>query len=154
MGRPGFLGKCIIPDKKMKIEIGKYCSIARDVVFLGITHNTEGISTYPFYPFDIKQQLYRKDKTTICNDVMIGYGATILGGVTIGNGAVIGAKAVVTKDIPPYAIVGGVPAEVIRYRFKPDQIAELEEMKWWDMEFKGVKTGIDKNMFYRNKNAL
>lgn len=129
-------------------KIGKYCSIGPDVsVVLGIGHRTHWITTYPFVTLrkaPIPKQStdkavgdYRSKKTNpdvvVGNDVWIGYGVTLLGGVTVGDGAVLGAGALITKDVPPYAIVGGVPAKVIRYRFHPDEIKKLLESKWWDL---------------------
>ena len=75
------------------------------------------------------------DKTIIGNDVWVGYGATILRGVNIGNGAIIGAGAVVTKDVPPYAVVAGVPAKIIRFRFDDNKIDSLQKSNWWDKPF-------------------
>lgn len=127
-----------------KFKIGKYCSIAKDVVIvLGAGHNTKVITTYPFYTLrNLHGKLKINTKTsglkhspdvTIGNDVWIGYGVTILGGVTVGDGAVLGAKALVVKDVPPYAIVGGTPAKVIKYRFEPDEIEKLLESEWWNL---------------------
>ncbi|MNI40841.1 Chloramphenicol acetyltransferase [compost metagenome] len=79
-------------------------------------------------------------KIVIGNDVWIGANAVILPGVTLGDGAVIGAGAVVTKDVPPYAIVGGVPAKVIRYRFTPEEIEVLLRIKWWEWEIEEIKS--------------
>lgn len=127
-----------------KFKIGKYCSIAKDVVIvLGAGHNTKVITTYPFFTLRNlrgKLKINRKNSglkpdpnVTIGNDVWIGYGVTILGGVTVGDGAVLGAKALVVKDVPPYAIVGGTPAKVIKYRFEPDEIEKLLESEWWNL---------------------
>jgi len=126
--------------------IGKFCSLGPNVqIGLGI-HPTHQISTYPGFYADratgdkapgfvsigkdasIIQQL----ETKIGNDVWIGHGAIILGGVTINNGAIIAAGAVVTKDVPPFAIVGGIPATIIRKRLNDQQIDFLEQFKWWD----------------------
>lgn len=119
-----------------KFKIGKYCSIGPNVsIVLGGGHMTHWISTYPFNTFrnaGIRAPKINTD-VTIGNDVWIGFGVTILGGVTIGDGAVIGARALVVKDVPPYAIVGGTPAKVIRYRFKPEEMEKLLESEWWNL---------------------
>jgi len=118
------------------LTIGKYCSIAREVVILlGGEHQTTWITTYPFNSkrnAGIPSERVNRD-VVIGNDVWIGYGATILSGVKIGDGAIVGAKSLVTKDVPPYSIVGGTPAKVIRYRFKPEEIKKLLKIKWWDL---------------------
>lgn len=111
------------------VTIGKFCSIGPNFCCgLGI-HPTDGISTSPdFY----RGKIAEHKPITIGNDVFIGANVTILDGVTIGDGAVIAAGAVVTKDVPPYAIVGGVPAEVKTYRFDQPTIAKLLEKQWWN----------------------
>ena len=124
-----------------KLIIGKFCMIASDVTFImnGANHLSEAITSYPFAIFGKDwsnamegKQYPTKGNTTIGNDVWIGYGATIMPGVTIGHGAIIGSKSVVTKDVEPYAIVGGNPAKVIRKRFSDVEIEELLAMRWWD----------------------
>lgn len=110
---------------KHKVCIGNFCSIADKVVFLlSLEHNTSLLSTYPFkvYYNNAISETFSKGDIIIDDDVWIGYGATILSGVHIGQGAVVAAGAVVTKDVPPYAIVGGIPAKVIKYRFPTDVI--------------------------------
>ncbi len=126
-----------------KATIGSFCSIAGNINIGLARHTLDKISTSPLFT-EIKNAtgFSWTDSTTdeawarvtIGNDVWIGTHALIMGGVTVGNGAVIGAGAVVTNHVPPYAIVGGVPARIIRYRFTPEQIADLEDLKWWDME--------------------
>lgn len=126
-------------------KIGKYCSIARDTLIAPGQHPIDRISTHPFTYTAEEKNLYGNLKTPnekiipnpqknteIGNDVWIGAKAIVQSGVTIGDGAVIGAGAVVTKDIPPYAIAVGVPAKVIKYRFSPEIIEKLLELKWWD----------------------
>jgi len=110
-------------EETSQFEIGKFCSIANDVkIFLDGEHETNNISTYPFgyfkgFTVSKKYKTKSKGKVIIGNDVWIGYGVTILSGVNIGNGAVIGARSLIVKDVPPYSIVGGVPAKIIKKRF-------------------------------------
>lgn len=125
-----------------KLIIGKFCAIARGARFImnGANHKLSGISTYPFQIFGNGWEkvmpksgdLPYKGDTVIGNDVWIGYEALIMPGVNIGNGAIIGARAVVVADVPAYAIVGGNPARVIRQRFDPADVAVLEAIAWWD----------------------
>lgn len=125
-------------DDKTSLTIGKFCSIAEGVtIMLGGEHRTDWITTYPFNALvnelsEIKGHPATKGDIIIGNDVWIAGGAKIMSGVTIGDGAVIGANALVTKDIPPYAICGGVPAKVIRYRFDKRTIKKLLEIQWWN----------------------
>ena len=114
------------PDNRL--IIGNYCSIAQGVKFLpSADHALDRMSTYPFKAMCLtgEQEALSKGDIVVDDDVWIGYGATILSGVHIGQGAAVAASSVVTKDVPPYAIVGGVPAKVIRYRFAPEMIQEL-----------------------------
>jgi len=123
-------------------EIGAYCSIAPGAKIGGLgRHPTDWISTHPaFYStlgqaglaFADKDMVDECVQTKIGNDVWIGTNAIIMDGVTVHDGAVIGAGAVVTKDVPPYAVVGGVPAKVIRYRFSDEIIDEIRSLQWWD----------------------
>ncbi len=126
-----------------RLIIGKFCSIACGAKFLfnSANHSLTSLSTYPFPIFFEEWGLERaqvarawdhKGDIVIGNDVWIGYEAVILAGVTIGDGAIIGTRAVVTKDVPPYTIVGGVPAKPIRKRFPDDTIAALFALRWWD----------------------
>ena len=131
------------PINHDKLIIGKFCSIACGAKFLftSANHTLSSLSTYPFPIFFKEWNLDVKDITAawdnkgdivIGNDVWIGYEAVILSGVTIGDGAVIGARAVVTKDVPPYTVVGGVPARPIKKRCPQDTIDALLAIKWWD----------------------
>lgn len=120
--------------------IGKYCSIANEVMIGLGQHPTNLLSTNSiFYKTGItgrfaRQIDYEEEKTTyVGNDVWIGNGAVIMDGVKIGDGAIIASRAVVTKSIPPYAVAGGVPAKVIKYRFSDDVIKAIEDSKWWDL---------------------
>ena len=128
-----------------RLKIGKFCSVACGAKFLFTSgnHSLRSLSTYTFPIFyeqwgldskNIRDAWDNKGDIVIGNDVWIGYEAVILSGVTVGDGAVIGTRAVVTKDVPPYTIVGGVPARPIRRRFDPQTIARLEELRWWDWE--------------------
>lgn len=131
------------PINKDKLRIGKFCSIAcgAKFIFNSANHTLHSLSSYPFPIFfeewgldvkDITKAWDNKGDIVIGNDVWIGYESVILAGVTIGDGAIIGARAVVTKDVPPYTIVGGVPAKPIRNRFDEKTIRTLQEIKWWD----------------------
>lgn len=139
-------------------HIGRYCSIARSVNIGQFDHPTDWLSTHPFQyqrtfkistgsrffnkaiydsscPEEHLQKIARKlssTTTSIGNDVWVGHGVIVISGVNIGDGAIIAAGAVVTKDVPPFAIVGGVPAKIIKYRFDVSTVAQLQELKWWE----------------------
>jgi virginiamycin A acetyltransferase len=125
-------------DPNTNLKIGKFCSIAENVsILLGGEHITNWVSTYPFpFFFDSAKNIQylplSKGDIVIGNDVWIGYGTIILSGVTIGDGSVIAAGSVITKSVAPYAIVGGNPAKLIRYRFSAEIILMLEKMQWWE----------------------
>ena len=125
-------------DNKTKLKIGKFSSISGDVLFLlGGNHRGDFITTYPFNALMdsfsyIEGHPQSKGNIIVGNDVWIGYGVKVLSGVTIGDGAIIGANSLVTKDIPPYAIAVGSPAKVIKYRFDEETIEKLLKIKWWD----------------------
>ena len=164
IGYGSYMGSnCVIYGR-----IGKFCSIADNVTVVVGNHPTRSyISTHPAF-FSTKQQAgftfvdeqrYEEtryssghDLVTIKNDVWIGYKAAIISGVTIHDGAVIAAGSIVTKDVPPYAIVAGIPAKIIRYRFTDDQIVKLEALKWWDKSPEWIKENakyfddIDQNL--------
>jgi len=123
--------------EKPRLKIGRYCSIGLECEFmLGGNHRHDWASQFAFPAFmpECKAENYLKAKGDIVvgHDVWMGFRATVLSGVKIGNGAVIGTHSVVTTDIPAYAIAAGNPARVVKYRFSPDKIAQLEALKWWD----------------------
>lgn len=136
-----------------RLKIGKFCSIACGAKFLFTSgnHSLRSLSTYTFPIFfeewgldakDICSAWDNKGDIVIGNDVWIGYEALILSGVTVGDGAIIGSRAVVTKDVPPYTIVGGVPAESIRRRFDGAVIERLEKLRWWDWDIETIRRSI------------
>lgn len=142
------------PVNHDRLVIGKFCSIAcgAKFIFTSANHSLKSLSTYPFPIFfeewdldvaNITDAWDNKGNIIIGNDVWIGYEAVILSGVTIGDGAIIGTRAVVTKDVPPYTIVGGVPAKPIRNRFDDTTIAKLLELKWWDWSEKQIKSNLE-----------
>jgi virginiamycin A acetyltransferase len=134
-----------------KLIIGKFCMIASNVTFImnGANHLTQAISTYPFAIFGNGWEQAMEGKTypqkgniTIGNDVWIGYNATIMAGVTIGDGAIIATNSTVVKDVEPYSIVGGNPAIEIKKRFPADKISKLLELKWWDWDIEKITSHI------------
>lgn len=138
-----------------KLKIGKFCSIAcgAKFIFNAANHKLDSLSTYPFpiffeewqLPVDvnsISQAWDNHGDIIIGNDVWIGYEAVIMSGVKIGDGAIIATRAVVTKDVEPYTIVGGIPAKEIRKRFDDETISKLEEMCWWDWDYEKIKSNI------------
>lgn len=136
-----------------RLKIGKFCSIACGAKFLFTSgnHSLRSLSTYTFPIFFEEWGLDAKDicsawdnrgDIVIGSDVWIGYEALILSGVTVGNGAIIGSRAVVTKDVPPYTIVGGVPAKPIRRRFDGAVIERLEKLRWWDWDIETIRRSI------------
>lgn len=131
------------PINHDKLVIGKFCSIAcgAKFIFNSANHKLSSLSTYPFPIFfeewgldikDVSTTWDNKGNIVIGNDVWIGYEAVIMAGVTIGDGAIIGTRALVTKDVPPYTIVGGLPAKPIRKRFDDETISALLKIKWWN----------------------
>lgn len=129
-----------------KVTIGKFCSIGEDVMIIaGGEHFYNIVSTYPLKDRFKGTQLpiRRKGPIIIGNDVWIGTRVIILAGVKIGDGAVIGAGSVVTHDVPPYAIVAGAPARILRFRFTDDEIKKLLEIAWWDWSIEKVVENID-----------
>ena len=141
------------PLNQDKLVVGKFCSIACGAKFLfnSANHSLTSLATYTFPLFfeewGLEKQRVRdawdnKGDIVIGNDVWIGYEAIILSGVTVGDGAIIGSRAVVTKDVPPYTIVGGVPAKPIRKRFDENTIAALLQVRWWDWPEKRIQENI------------
>ena len=136
-----------------KLIIGKFCAIAKGVQFImnGANHKISGFSTYPFYIFGNgwekampqASDLPYKGDTEIGNDVWIGYGALIMPGVKVGNGAIISSRSVVTSDVPAYAIVGGNPAKVIKKRFTDETIETLENLAWWNWPVEKITQNIE-----------
>jgi virginiamycin A acetyltransferase len=134
-----------------QLIIGKFCMIASDVTFImnGANHLTAAVSTYPFAIFGhgwegaMEGKSYpTKGNTVIGNDVWIGHRATIMPGVTVGDGAIIATNATVTKDVPAYAMVGGNPARVIKMRFPDVEIARLLELQWWDWPLEKITANL------------
>lgn len=136
-----------------KLKIGKFCSIAcgAKFIFTSANHKMASLSTYPFPIFfaewgldakNIRVAWDNKGDIVVGSDVWIGYEAVILSGVHIGDGAIIGARAVVTKDVAPYTIVGGVPAKPIRRRFDDETIEKLESLRWWDWDAEKIRACI------------
>ncbi|CAN5771834.1 Vat family streptogramin A O-acetyltransferase [soil metagenome] len=137
-----------------RLIIGKFCALATGVKFImnGANHKLTGFSTYPFNIFgngwekvapQVGDLPYKGD-TIVGNDVWIGYEATIMPGVQIGDGAVIAAKSVVVGDIPPYTIFGGNPARCIRQRFNDETVKRLLEVSWWNWEIEKITRNLEK----------
>jgi virginiamycin A acetyltransferase len=137
-----------------KLIIGKFCALATGVKFImnGANHQMSGFSTYPFNIFDSgwervtpkPEELPFKGDTVIGNDVWIGYEAVIMPGVKIGDGAIVAAKSVVVKDVPPYAVVGGNPASLLRQRFPDEIIDALLEIAWWNWDIEKITRNLEK----------
>lgn len=158
-GRLGF-GSYIGENSNVLGHIGKYCSIASDVKFLSGTHPTSDfVSTSPVFYSVLRQnnmsfvdknyfdEILYADKVNkyvviVGNDVWIGTGAIIVGGITIGDGAIILANATVNMNVPPYSIVGGVPAKVIKHRFDDDTISFLLKFNWWNRSTEWIRDNV------------
>ncbi len=167
-GNNGVLNNCNIMDcnvgyasffgsncKFYYTKVGKYCSIGSNVNIFAAKHPLNYVSSHPLFystnndfadkyvektTFDEFDRVDEDYNVVIGNDVWIGSNVSIKGGVTIGNGAVVGMGAVVVKDVPPYAIVGGVPAKVLKYRFNPSTIEKLEKTEWYNLEKEQIKS--------------
>jgi acetyltransferase-like isoleucine patch superfamily enzyme len=140
-------------NKEDKLVIGSFNSISQVECLLGGNHRTDWLTTFPFghiyleeFPrgsvHGIDGHPVSKGDIVIMNDVWIGYGCTVLSGVTIGNGSVLAARSVVTKDVPPYSIVGGNPARILKYRFNPEMIDLLLKISWWDEDDKIINAVV------------
>lgn len=152
-----FLDECVLHHYDFlgdRLVIGRFTAIASGVRFMmnGANHAMTGLSTYPFgifgcgweTGFDFETiRAGLKGDTIVGNDVWIGTEAMIMPGVEIGNGAIVAARALVASDVPPYAIVGGNPARVIRMRFAPDEVARLQAVAWWDWPIEAITAHLD-----------
>lgn len=137
------------PINNDKLIIGKFCSIACGAKFImtSANHTNSSFSAYPFPIFfeewdenlNVSDAWDNKGDIVIGNDVWIGYDAVIMSGIHIGHGAIIGTRAVVTKDVPPYAIVGGVPAKIIKMRYDDAIIKNLLDIKWWNWDIEYIQ---------------
>jgi virginiamycin A acetyltransferase len=136
-----------------KLIIGKFCAIARGVKFImnGANHKLSGFSTYPFYIFGNgwefveprEEELPNKGDTVVGNDVWLGYKALIMPGVTIGDGAIVASRSVVTSDVAPYTIVGGNPARPFKRRFSDEVIEALLEIAWWQWDISKITRNLE-----------
>ena len=137
-----------------RLVIGKFCSLACGARFLfnSANHTLKSLSTYPFPIFwgeewgidksEVASAWDNRGDIVVGNDVWIGYEAVVMAGVTIGDGAIVASRAVVTRDVPPYAIVGGVPAKVIKYRFDPATVESLLAIKWWEWPAETIRRAL------------
>lgn len=151
-GPEGFERNVLYHSGPEKLIIGKFCAIASGVKFImnAANHKLDGVSTYPFPIFgggweghmDLLMDLPNRGDTVIGNDVWLGHEALIMPGVTIGDGAIVATRAVVTRDVPPYAVVGGNPARVVRKRFAEADIAALLALRWWDWPLAKISDNI------------
>lgn len=169
IGCASYLGpNCCLPN----VEIGNFCSISSNVKVLPYTHPTKDfISTHPSFFSDLNQAGFsfvlkskfqeilftdkiKKKFVIIGSDVWIGEDVKIIGGLRVGDGAIIAAGSIVTRDVPPFAIIGGIPAKVIRFRFTDEQIKLLLDLKWWQRDFDWLKMNADHFSEVNNLNKL
>ncbi len=142
------LAPYLFPISKEKLTIGKFCQFAHGTTFItsSANHPMQGFSTYPFRVFKPETMIdyinLPSRDTVVGNDVWIGHDAIIMPGVTIDSGAIIAAGAVVTKDVAPYTIVGGNPAQIIRQRFADKVVSDLLEINWWDWSIDKIETHL------------
>ena len=151
-------GATVIRSGEAKIEIGKYCSIAQFTTFIvdGGNHNYSDVISFPLFDSlfsndeldktKFKSSFQQKEGIFIGNDVWVGSGSYILPGVKIGNGAIVAANSVVTKDVPDYALVAGVPAKIVKMRHDESTLTKLNVIAWWDWEEQVIKDRM--NDFY------
>lgn len=145
------LAPYLFPGAPEFLKIGRFCQIAQGAQFITATanHPMAGISTYPFAMFDpprlmtYRSSLPRGKDTVIGNDCWIGREAMLLPGATLGNGVIVGARAVVGGSVPDYAIVAGNPAKIIRMRFSDEQITVLNRVCWWDWDIENIETALE-----------
>lgn len=152
-----FLAPYLFPLSPEKLVMGKFCQIAHGVRFItsSANHNMSGFSTFPFNNFMMTpettvaeiqamfQVSEKKGDTIIGNDVWIGMEAVIMPGVTVGDGAIIGARSVVVKDVEPYTIVGGNPAKALKKRYDEKIIASLLKIQWWNWPVEKIESNLD-----------
>ena len=130
-----------------RIEVGNFCSIARNVSFHGYFHDARRISTYyvgrNVLGLPIEEEVASKGPIVVGHDVWMGVGAQVMSGVTVGTGAVVGAGSIVTRDVAPYAIVVGAPARVVRFRFDDATILRLLDSRWWEWSQERIREHAD-----------
>lgn len=150
------LAPYLFPFSSERLVIGKFVQVAHGVRFItsSANHSMDGFSTYPFWNFmmtpetsgeDVKAVLATlsdKGDTVIGNDVWLGMEAMVMPGVTIGDGAIVAARAVVTKDVPPYGVVGGNPARVVKQRFAQPVVDALLDIRWWDWPLEKIEANL------------
>jgi len=142
------LAPYLFPISNERLTIGRFCQFAHGTTFItsSANHPMGGFSTYPFRVFKPETMIDYVDlpfrDTTVGNDVWIGYGAIVMPGVTIGDGAIVAAGAVVTRDVAPYTIVGGNPAVPLRQRFSNEIVADLMAIRWWDWPIDRIEASL------------